>query len=234
MTLCSKRYLRAFTIVELMVAVVILTIIVSISSVGYAGYRDKAAMLVDETNQKVLLAAVKLFAYDTNALPGSLSQLRSRDVERAYAQVTDGKRPYTFLAFLQEQVGLFDIAEAVPLPKEYFGAGQLTEAQRWKLLTCPVDDTPPSKGGHSYGLTGGPPEGPGAANKPLSWLLNPANAGLTVIVESDIPNPILNTDFIRRHEGGRTFVQVSADGIVERKKDPPPDGGHGGHGGDDE
>ena len=218
MTLCSKRYLRAFTIMELMVAVVILTIIVSISSVGYAQYRDKAAMLVDETNQKVLLAAVKLFAYDTNALPGSLSQLRSRDVERAYAQVTDGKKPYTLLAFLQERVGLFDIAEAVPLPDKYFGGGQLTEAQKQKLLTCPVDSTPPSLGGYSYGLTGGLT---GAANKPLSWLLDPANAGLPVIVESDIPNPILNTDFIRRHEGGRTFVKISANGITERKKDSP-------------
>ena len=211
---------RAFTIMELMVAVVILTIVVSMASVGYAQYRDKVAMLVDETNQKVLLAAVKLYAYDTNALPGSLSQLRPRDVERAYAQVTDGKRPYTLLAFLQEQVGLFNIAEAAviaspggPLPDKYFGGGQVTQAQKWKLLTCPMDPTPPSAGGVSYGLHAD------AANKPLSWLLDPGNANLSAwqncIVESDIANPTNAADFVRRHRGGHTFVSASAGGTVE-------------------
>ncbi len=216
-----KWHLRAFTIMELMVAVVILTLLVSIASVGYSQYQDKAAMLVDETNQKVLLAAVKLYAYDTNALPGSLSQLRSRDVDRAYAQVTDGKKPYTLLAFLKEQVGLFDIAEAVPLlpllPDKYFGGGQVTQDQKWKILTCPLDKTPPSGGGYSYGITGGLN---GAANKPLSWLLNPANAAKTIIAESDGPNPDPTNaaSFAHRHEGGRTSVTVSAGGVTKREQ----------------
>ena len=208
---------RAFSIMELMVAVTILTVVASVASVGYTQYRDRAAMLVDETNQKVLLAAVKLYAYDTNALPGSLSQLRPRDVERAYAQVTDGKRPYTLLAFLQEQLGLFDIAEATmssSLPESYFGNG-ITQAQRWKLLTCPMDGTPIS-GSHpswaSYGLHAD------AAGKPLSWLLDPGNANLSgwqnCIVESDIANPTDN-DFAYRHRGGHTFVSASAGGTVE-------------------
>ncbi len=203
---------RAFTVIELMVAVVILTIIVSLASVGYAQYRDKTAMLVDETNQKVLLGAVKLFAYDTNALPGSLSQLRSRDLERAYAQVTDGKRPYTLFAFLQEQVGLFDIAEAQPLPNRYIGGGGAaqTQEQLWRILTCPVDSSPPSVGGRSYGLHAA------AAHQPLSWLLDPANAGRTCIVESDIANPT-DADFARRHEGGRTYVRATAGGLIRRE-----------------
>ena len=200
---------RAFTVIELMVAVVILTIIVSIATVGYTQYLDKTAMMVDETNQKVLLGAVKLFAYDTNALPGSLSQLRSRDLERAYAQVTDGKRPYTLFAFLQEQVGLFDIAEAQPLPNRYIGGGGAaqTQEQLWRILTCPVDSSPPSAGGRSYGLHAA------AAHQPLSWLLDPANAGRTCIVESDIANPTDN-DFARRHEGGHTSVSATTDGTV--------------------
>jgi competence protein ComGC len=60
---------------ELMLAVMIVTIIVAMSTAGYTRYRDKAAMLVDETNLKVLLGAVKLFAYDTKFLPGSLDDL---------------------------------------------------------------------------------------------------------------------------------------------------------------
>jgi len=196
------RKSKAFTVLELMVAVMILTVVVSLASVGYGKYKDKAAMLVDETNEKVLLAAVKLYAYDTNALPGSLSQLRTRDLERAYAQVTEGKRPYTFFAFLQENLGLLNIAEAVPpaLPSRYLGDNPA------KVLKCPVDPTPPSYGIHA-----------GAANKPLSWLLNSANAGATVIVESDQDNPT-DADFAWRHQEGTTCVRAFASGVIRRDK----------------
>ncbi len=187
------RKSKAFTVIELMVTVVILTIIVSISSVGYARYRDKAAMLVDETNEKALLAAVKLYAYDTNAMPGSLAQLRTRDLERAYALVTEGKRPYTLFAFFQEQLGLLNIAEAAgPPPLDRYLGGNA--AQILKIMTCPLDPNPPS-----YGIT------TGAANKPLSWLLNPANAGAIVITET-----------APRHQGGTIFVKVSTSGVVSR------------------
>lgn len=199
----SAQSRRGFTVLELMVTVVIITIIISLSSVGYARYKDRAAMLVDETNQKVLMAAVKLYAYDTNALPGSLSQLRDNDLQRAYALVTDGKRPYTFLAFLQENVGLFDIAEAAPLPSRYLG----DNPQR--ILTCPLDGTPPATGGVSYGIH------QDVANKPLSWLLDPANAGQVCIGESDV-SVASDSDFVRRHDGGKTFVEISTGGIVKR------------------
>ena len=216
---------KAFTIAELMVAVLILTILVSLASVSYQRYRDRAAMLVDETNEKIILAAVKLYAYDTNALPGTLSQLRNDDLKRAYALVTNGKQPYTVLAFLREQMGLLDITEAFavgPLDK-YLGGPQATQAQIWKVLTCPMDSTPPSAGGVSYGITGGIN---GAANKPLSWLLNPANTGATIIMESDIANPT-DLDGARRHEGRRTFVKALASGAVVHDRDDNGDGpGH--------
>ena len=178
----------------------ILTVVVSLASVGYGKYKDKAAMLVDETNEKVLLAAVKLYAYDTNALPGSLSQLRTRDLERAYAQVTEGKRPYTFFAFLQENLGLLNIAEAVPpaLPGRYLGDNPA------KVLKCPADPTPPSYGIHAN-----------AATKPLSWLLNSANAGAAIIVESDQDNPT-DADVAWRHQGRTTCVKAFASGVIRR------------------
>ena len=194
---------RGFTVIELVVAVLVMLALVSFSVAGFQRYRDRAAMLVDETNQKVLLAAVKLYAYDNNALPGSLSQLRHNHLERAYALITEGKRPYTFLAFLEERLGLLDIAEAVPLPSRYLGDNPQ------KILTCPMDLTPPSEGGVSYGMH------KDAANKPLSWLLNPANASRTCLGESDVA-VASDADFARRHDGGRTFVKVSASGIVDR------------------
>ena len=204
----TGRKIQAFTVMELMVAVIIMSIVVSMASVGYAKYKDRAAMLVDETNQKVLLAAAKLYAYDNNSLPGSLSQLRDSDLTRAYAMVMEGKRPYTLFAYLQEQAGLLDIAEAAPLDK-YLGG---TSQQREKILTCPSDPTPPALGGVSYGITGG---ANGAAGKPLSWLLNSANAGRPFIVESDVAVPTSGQE-ARRHSGGTKYVRASAGGQIEQ------------------
>lgn len=201
----AERSLRkGFTVMELMLTVMIITIIVAMSTAGFVRYRDKAAMLVDETNEKVLMAAVKLYAYDMNALPGSLGELRPQDIRRAYAQVLEGKRPYTFFVFLQENLGLVNAAEAVPpnLPDRYLGENPA------QIRVCPVDKTPE---GRSYGLH------VNAANKPLSWLLNPANAGTTIIGESDMDNPS-DADFVRRHEGGHTFVKASASGVISRDR----------------
>ncbi len=193
---------RGFTAIELIAAVVIMTVLVSLSMAGYQRYRDKTAMLVDETNQKVLQAAVKLYAYDNNALPGSLSRLRGADLHRAYAEVTGGKRPYTFLAFLQENLGLLDIAEAAPLPGKYYNNEE-------SILTCPEDPTPPSEGGVSYALASG------WEGKPLSALLDPRNAEVPLIIEADVKT---NAPAVFRHGQGTLTVQTTVKGDVKKKK----------------
>ena len=193
---------RGFTLIELVVAVLIMLALVSFSVAGYQRYRDRAAMLVDETNQKVLQAAVKLYAYDTNALPGSLSELRGSDLRRAYAQVTGGKRPYTLTAFLAEQLGLFDVAEAVPLPGRYYNNDINT-------LTCPGDPTPPSEGGVSYALASG------WERRPLSALLDPKNQDDPLIVESDEKT---NGRVVFRHGRGTLTVQTTVKGEQKKQK----------------
>ena len=192
-----------FTLLELLVTGMILLVLASVGMAMYGRYRDRAAMLVDETNEKVLLAAAKLYAYDNNALPGNLSELRPQDLERAYAEVTDGKRPYTFFASLQEMVGLADIAEAGPIDKYLTG----NTAQIEKIKTCPSDKTPPSSAdGYSYGIPAA------VAGKPLSWLLNPSNADTAIIVETDVAvaAPVIYS----RHGG--TCMVISVSGIIRR------------------
>lgn len=194
---------RGFTAIELVVAVLILLALVSFSMAGYQRYRDRAAMLVDETNQKVLQAAVKLYAYDTNALPGSLSELRGGDLRRAYAHVTGGKRPYTFAAFLAEQMGLFDgAAEAAPLPGRYYNNDV-------SILTCPGDPTPPLEGGVSYALASG------WAGRPLSALLDPRNGEDPLIIEVDEKT---NGRVVFRHGQGTLTVQTSVKGEQKKQK----------------
>ena len=190
-----KKRGRAFTVLELMIALTVLAVVASVAMVGYQGYRDRAAMLVDEMNQKILQAAVKLYAYDTNALPASLSDLRRRDLERAFALLSEGKRPYTFLAYLGEWIGI-RTAEAVPLPPRYYNGDP-------KVLTCPMDRTPPADGGVSYAIH------PSWQNQPLSRLLDPAFGSEPLIVESDTHSAAVLTF---RHGWGRVSVVTTASG----------------------
>lgn len=208
----TKRRSRwsAFTLLELMVTIVVISVLVSMAMVGYSGYRDRTAMLVDETNQKVILAAAKLYAYDNRFLPGNLSQLQPEHLERAYAMVTEGKQPYTLWAFLLEHAGLEEVAEAQtlldpPTPINYLGANPL------KVLTCPLDTTPPGlgqAGPRSYDMTQG---ANGAAGKPLSWLLDPLNGDRNVIIETDD-----GTTQALRHKRGTQGVAITTVGVLRR------------------
>lgn len=195
---------------ELLAAVVVLAIVASMALASYQGYRDRAAMLVDETNQKVLQAALKLYAYDTNALPGSLSQLRSGDIERAYALVTEGKERYTMWAALSEWLS-GEIAEAQILPGRYYNNDQ-------RVLTCPSDPTPPSRGGISYAIA------PGWENRSLQDLLDSGNSDQELIIEADDP---AGKEVVYRHGGGKTSVCVKVGGKAARKGRASGSGGPG-------
>ena len=195
-----SRY--GFTLLELLVTIMILSVLVSGSVAMFGKFRDRAAMLVDETNMKILLAAAKLYAYDNNALPGNLSELRTQDVERAYALVTEGKRPYTFLVFLQEWVALTDVAEAGVIDKYLPG----NENQILKIKTCPL-----STGSISYGIIH--PSLSGSQTE-LQWLLDKDHANAVVIVETNATDA---STLAYRHEGGRTCMQVLNSGVVQKK-----------------
>lgn len=190
----TKR--AGFTMMEIMIAAVVLVILASVALVGYQGYRDRAAMLVDETNQQVLAAAIKMYAYDNNALPGSLSELRPELLERAFAQVTEGKQPFTLLAHLREWVRM-GVAEAAPLPARYYNNNPT-------VLICPRK-VPASA---SYQLD------PFWPNKPLSALLDSANGGRLLIVEDAY-----------RHAGDTTRVVTYTSGVHKREKDSSHGGG---------
>ena len=175
---------KAFTMIELMMTVVVLTIIVSIAIVNYQGYRDRVAMMVDETNQKILHAAVRMNAADTGTIAASISELRPVDLERAYALVVHPKmRPYTMLAHLKEQWSGFwgGTVEADNfLPSQYYD-------KQLKVIQCLSDPTPPTgfdqngkpTGGTSYIIH------PQASGKPYSWFVNSDNAEKYLMIEAD-------------------------------------------------
>lgn len=216
----QKRFRASFTLIELLAAMAILAIIASMAVVGYRGYLDEAAMLQDETNMMILEAAVKINAIQTGTVAGTISDLRPSDLERAYALVSQGKRPYTLLAYAGESWrSLFwgeSVAEADEfLPSEYYH-------RDLKVVTCPKDPSKPTgfdadgrPNGSSYAIH------KKLKGKPIRDLLR-SPPDRVLIYESDG-----GKKEVYRHRGQEEAVRVTIAGKAIRRKhgddnpDPP-------------
>lgn len=204
---------RAFTLVETLMAVVVLTVLAAIAVSVYTGYRDRVAIMVDETNQKILQAAVKIAAASTGSVAGSLSELAPEDVGKAYAGVMRGRRPYTLLAYVAEfwkEAYGGDVAHADTfLPPQYYN-------KNLKVITCPSDQTPPKGfdakgrpfGGVSYAIN------KKFRGKPYSFLGSPENADEALVYEVE-EGPGEKEEF--RHQKGHLSVRISVSGKPVRK-----------------
>lgn len=215
---------RAFTLLETLFAVLVITIVAAMAIASYQGYRDRVAMLVDETNQKILAAAVKVAAANSGSVAGSLGELTPADLNRAYALVCEGKRPYTMLAYLGEVAqGLFSgsVAEAESfLPAKYYN-------NNLKVISCPSDETPPTGfnaagkpiGGKSYKIHSQ------ARDEPFSWLNDPRNARKVLIQECSEGE---DKEFRHKRKGERVLVETSVGGKRGFRKEAVSSGAPGG------
>ena len=202
--------------IEILVALVVISILASTAIVNYQGYVDRAAMLQDETNLMVLQTAVKINAMDAGVVAGNISDLPQRDVEKAYAAVIEGKRPYTLLAYLQEkwQSAWGDsVAEGGTFAAYY--------NRDLKTVTCPKDTVRPSLN------TNGDVVNP-------SYVISKAMRGKTVQVMLANPDSTLlyevkkttaggggtdaNETEAYRHAGGLQTVRVQVSGRTTRRK----------------
>lgn len=221
---------KAFSMMELMVTVVILTIIASVAIFSYQGYQDRAAMLRDEVNQKIWHTAIQMDAASTGTIAGSLSKLSPEVLDRACALViNEGSRPYTPLAYLDEQWRIWwgsPVAESSTyVPSSYYN-------RDINVLKCPSDERRDLATGFD---ASGRPNGPisyailsgadGAAGKPYSWFKDPANADRDLIIESDD-----GAITAYRHHRGKTAVSTNVRGQGKRTtlSGGPGSGGSGG------
>lgn len=133
---------RAFTLIEVMVAIIILTVVVSLSIASYEktvrSSKDRDCLLRLQVQQK----AIDIYTMETDTLPTSLTQLTPRHIHLAYQEITGKQRENPCLAFLRNHFGV-KYAWAIPLPQRYYGSNP-------KVLQCPFD----------------------TSNNPLSYTLN--------------------------------------------------------------
>ena len=138
---------KAFTLIEIIVVIIIIAILSTLLIPVYFNLIEKSNNTACETNQRVLLGALQMYAIDNPQLPASLSQLRDKDLERAWAkEMSEPGNWKKRLAYAISDFNFKPLAYAQPAGgwlKEYLG---LVGGP-----ACPNDQTPPPTG-NSYGL----------------------------------------------------------------------------------
>ncbi|MDD4940572.1 MAG: prepilin-type N-terminal cleavage/methylation domain-containing protein [Candidatus Omnitrophica bacterium] len=135
---------RSFTLIEVMVAVVVLGILVMVGIPSYRNFVEMGRTRMCADNLGALKAAFDIYIAEHNVVPGTLSELSPEEVSRAYARIRTMRskdlsvRWVSFIDTWQAR----SYAYAVSLI-EQLGKGNT------KLLTCPSDAR---KGKISYGI----------------------------------------------------------------------------------
>ena len=137
---------KAFTLIEIIVVIVIIAVLTTLTVPIYFNLIEEANNTACESNQRVLLGALQMYAVDNPVLPASLSQLRDNDLKRAWAK--EMSEPGSWKKRLAYAISDFNFkplayADSSSWLKEYLGLV--------KGPACPKDDTPPPLN-YSYGL----------------------------------------------------------------------------------
>lgn len=119
-----------FTLVEILVAIVILTVVASLSIATYQKTVNTNRNTICLQNLKVLQAAVDIYTLEKDTLPTTLSRLEPRHIYLAYEKVVGKQKENSFLVFLRNRFGLKPVW-AQSLGKYY--------ANNPAVLRCPAD-----------------------------------------------------------------------------------------------
>lgn len=121
----------AFTLVEVLVALIIIAVLAALSITTFQKTVQTHNDKLCQENLKVLQGAVEIYTLENNALPVTLSQLTSEQINLAYSKVIGTHRDNKFLAFFKNVFGIKS-ALATTLPAKYYG-------NNTKVLKCPAD-----------------------------------------------------------------------------------------------
>ncbi len=128
----KKSLCRGFTLLEMLFALIIVSVLVSLSLVSYQKAMEVNNDRICRLNEAVLQAAAEIYVLEGNSLPITVSQLTDRQIHLAYLKVVGLYPENKFLAFLNNILGVKP-AIAGDLTQKYYGDR--------KVLHCPADKT---------------------------------------------------------------------------------------------
>ncbi len=125
---------RSFTLVEILIVLVIVSILASLTITNYQKTVDAQRDKVCQQNLKVLQAAIDIYTLENSALPVSLGQLTPGQIHLAYQKVLGVQKENALLCLLKD---IFCLKPAFATPsgksfRKYYGGER-------KVFLCPAD-----------------------------------------------------------------------------------------------
>jgi prepilin-type N-terminal cleavage/methylation domain-containing protein len=131
----EKMNKKSFTLVEILIVLVIVSILASFSIVNYQKTVEAQKDKVCQQNLKVLQAAIDIYALENNALPLSLSQITQEQIYLAHQKVLGSQKENILLCLLRDIFGAKSAQAAgtgiTPFGR-YYGNDK-------KVFLCPSD-----------------------------------------------------------------------------------------------
>jgi hypothetical protein len=147
---------HGLTLIEVLLGGIIVALLITVAFPTYRlNIMEDAKARVCESHLRTLKTGLDIYAAENDVMPGDLSQLPSSYINRAYAQLMNGRGAWRFK--LAAALVRWDRRNTALASVDKSPAGLMHVISRGdiELLTCPSDSTPPDQGGISYGLREG-------------------------------------------------------------------------------
>ncbi|MBL7070297.1 MAG: hypothetical protein ISS27_02360 [Candidatus Omnitrophica bacterium] len=136
---------KSFTILELIIAIIIVAVLVTVGLPVYRNVIENANVKVCQSNLILLDAALQNYMIEFDTIPGEISKIPVEYIEDAYAEILREGGWRLKLAYAIADWQKSGYAHAQPALENLVG-------HNLSILTCPSDATPPNQGGVSYGI----------------------------------------------------------------------------------
>ena len=122
---------KAFTLVEIMIALIIVSVVVSLSIVTFQKTIEANNDRICRQKLKVLQGAIEIYALENNALPVTLSRLTPEQIHLAYEKVIGKPKENRLAGFFNNLMGVKPLFADLG---KYYGNDP-------KVRRCPADKT---------------------------------------------------------------------------------------------
>ena len=134
---------KAFTLVEIMIALIIVSVVVSLSIVTFQKTIEANNDRICRQNLKVLQGAIEIYTIENNALPVTLSRLTPEQIHLAYEKVIGKPKENRLAGYFNNLMGVKPLFADLG---KYYGNDP-------KVRRCPADKDELTDSNHiSYSL----------------------------------------------------------------------------------